>query len=54
LNCDTFSNDLFPIFISRFWPAFWSRDTNIYLVFSTFTCRPTSLLASITISVFYL
>jgi hypothetical protein len=24
-----FSNDLFPIFISRFWPALWSRDTNI-------------------------
>jgi hypothetical protein len=25
LNCDKFSNDLFPIFISQFWPAFWSR-----------------------------
>jgi hypothetical protein len=52
LNSDTFSNDLFPIFISRFWPAFWSRDTNIYLVFSMFTSRPTFLLASIRVCVF--
>jgi hypothetical protein len=44
------SNDQFPIFIPRFWPAFWSRDTNIYLFFSTFTSRPTSLLASIKVS----
>jgi hypothetical protein len=34
LNCDTFSNDLFAIFMSRFWPAFWWRDSNIlvYLI----------------------
>jgi hypothetical protein len=37
LDCDTFSNDMFTIFISRFWSAFWSWDTNIYLVFSMFT-----------------
>jgi hypothetical protein len=43
LNCDTFSNDLFAIFMSRFWPTFWWRDSNIYLVFSTFISRPTSL-----------
>jgi hypothetical protein len=38
------------LFFSRFWPAFWSRGTNIYFVFSTFTSRPTSLLASIKVS----
>jgi hypothetical protein len=47
LNCDTFPNDLFVIFMSRFRPTFWWRDSNIYLVFSTFISRPTSLLASI-------
>jgi hypothetical protein len=26
LNCDRFSNDLFAISMSRFWPAFWRRD----------------------------
>jgi hypothetical protein len=54
LNCDTFPNDLFAIFMSRFRPAFWCRDSNIYLVFSTFVCRPTSSLASIKVSVFFL
>jgi hypothetical protein len=54
LNCDTFSNDLFAIFISRFWPAFWTRDSSTYLVFSTFISRPTSLLPSIKVSVFSL
>jgi hypothetical protein len=44
-------NYLFPIFISQFWSAFWSRDTNIHLVFSTFSSRSTSLLASIKVSV---
>jgi hypothetical protein len=48
----TFSIDLFPIFISWFWYAFWSRDTYVYLVFCRLTSRPTSLLASITVSVF--
>jgi hypothetical protein len=48
-------NDLFPIFMSRFWLAFWWWDTNIYLVFSTFTSRPTSLLASIkTFAIIYI
>jgi hypothetical protein len=32
--------------------AFWWREINIYLVFSVFTYRPTSLLMSITTSVF--
>jgi hypothetical protein len=34
------------IFLSRFWPTFWWRDSSIYLVLSTFICRPNSLLAS--------
>jgi hypothetical protein len=46
LNCTTFSNYMFPIFISRFWPAIWWRDANMYLVFSTFTSRPISILHS--------
>jgi hypothetical protein len=54
LDCDTFPNDPFHIVIFGFWSAFWSRDTNIYLVFSTVTSSPTSLLASIKVSVFYL
>jgi hypothetical protein len=29
-----------------FFPIFWLRDINIYLVFSVFTWRPTTLLAS--------
>jgi hypothetical protein len=32
--------------------AFWSRHSNIHLVFSAFTSRPASLLASIRVSVF--
>jgi hypothetical protein len=35
----------------QFWPAFWWRDSNMYLVFSTFISRPTSLLASLKSSV---
>jgi hypothetical protein len=49
LNCNTFSNHV-SYFISIFWSAFWSLVTNIYLVSSTFTSRPTSLL-SIKVSV---
>jgi hypothetical protein len=30
-------------------PALWWRDSTIYVVFSAFTSRPTSLLASIDI-----
>jgi hypothetical protein len=37
LNCNTFSNDLFAIFMSRIWPAFWWQDSNIYLVLSAFS-----------------
>jgi hypothetical protein len=45
MNCVTFSKDLLAIFILWFCPAFWWRD--IYLLFSVFTSRLTSLLASI-------
>jgi hypothetical protein len=47
LNCATFSTHLLAIFMPRFCPAFWWRDSNIYVDFSVFTSRPTSLLASI-------
>jgi hypothetical protein len=53
LNCATFSKHLLPIFISWFCPAFWWQDGNIYLVFSVFTSIPTSLQASIKVSVFF-
>jgi hypothetical protein len=36
-----------PPITSWFCPVFWWRDSNIYLVFSAFTYRQTSLLASI-------
>jgi hypothetical protein len=51
-NCATFSKHLLGIFMSWFCPAFWWWDSNMYLVFSVFTSRPTSLLASIKDSVF--
>jgi hypothetical protein len=41
------------IFISWFSPPVWWRDVNISLVFSAFTSRPTSLLKSIRVSVFF-
>jgi hypothetical protein len=53
LNCDTFSNDLFAIFMSWFCPAFWWWDSNIYLVFSALISRPIPLLASIKVSMFF-
>jgi hypothetical protein len=52
LNCDTLSNDLFAIFMSRIWPTVWWRESNTYFVFSMSISRPTSLLASIKDSVF--
>jgi hypothetical protein len=42
LNSDTCSDILFARYMSQFWPAFSWQDTNIYLVFCTFTSRPTS------------
>jgi hypothetical protein len=45
LNCSTVSNDSLPICMYPFYPAFWSRDMTIYLVFSAFTSKPISLLA---------
>jgi hypothetical protein len=47
LNFATFSKHLLAIFMSQLCPAFWWRDSNIYLVFSVFTSRPTSVRASI-------
>jgi hypothetical protein len=53
LNCATFSKYLLAVLMSWFCPAFWWRDSNIHLVFSVFTSRPTSLLASVSVSVFF-
>jgi hypothetical protein len=36
LNCDIFSNDLFAIFTSRFWPTFWWRVSISSLVENIF------------------
>jgi hypothetical protein len=47
-----FQEICFVIFVSWFFPAFWLRDSNIYLVFSAFTSIPISSLASVHISVF--
>jgi hypothetical protein len=41
------------IHMSWFWPAFRRQDSNIYLVFSIFISRPTSLLATIKVFVFF-
>jgi hypothetical protein len=38
--------------MSRFLPPFWWQESNIYVVFSIFIYRPTSLLASIKVPVF--
>jgi len=46
LNSDTFSKDLLAIIKLHFYCAFWWWDTLIYLVFSVFTSRRTSVLAS--------
>jgi hypothetical protein len=53
LNCATFSKVLLAIFMLWFCPAFWWRYSNIYLVFSAFTSRPISSLASIRVSVLW-
>jgi len=45
LNFATFSNDLSSLSKLCFCPTFWRRNTIIYLIFSVFTCRPTSLLS---------
>jgi hypothetical protein len=46
LNCTTVSKDLLTSFTLPFCPAFWSRDMTIYLVFSAFTSKPSTLLAT--------
>jgi hypothetical protein len=51
-NCATFSKYLLAIFILWSCPAFWWRDSNIYLGFSAFTSRPISSSASIIVCVF--
>jgi hypothetical protein len=55
-NCATFLKDLLAIFMSWICPAFWWRASNIYLVFSAFISRRTSLLASkfLCLSIWYL
>jgi hypothetical protein len=53
LNCATFSKDLLAIFMLCFWPTFWWRDMNTYLVFFVFPSRPTRLPTSITALVFF-
>jgi hypothetical protein len=52
-NCVTFSKDVLAAFMFWFCPAFWWWDINIYLVFSAFTSRPISLLASIRVTVIF-
>jgi hypothetical protein len=47
-DCTTISKHLLAIFMSWFCPAFWWRDSNMYLVLSVFTSRPTSSPVSIT------
>jgi hypothetical protein len=53
VNCDTFLNGLFYIFMSWFLHELRWRYNNIYLVFCTFISRLNSLLASIKVSVFF-
>jgi hypothetical protein len=51
LNCATFSKHLLLIFMPWFCSAVWWPHSNIYLVFSVFTSRPTSLPALIKVCV---
>jgi hypothetical protein len=53
MNFSTHSNDLLSV--SKLWycPTFWWRDTTIYLVFCTFTSRPTSLIELMYYSLWY-
>jgi hypothetical protein len=54
LNCATFSKDLLAVSKLWFRSTFWWRHTTIHLVFSVFTYRPTSLLASKRATVLFL
>jgi hypothetical protein len=49
----TFQKDQLAIFMLWLCPTFWWGDSNIYLVFSLFTSRPTSLLASYKVCVLF-
>jgi hypothetical protein len=49
--CHIFRTSI-AISMSWFCPAFWWWDSNIHLDFSVFTSKPTSLLASMIVSVF--
>jgi hypothetical protein len=53
LNCSTLSKDLLPVFMLWFCPAFSSPNTTIYLIFSAFTYRPISFLATAKPYVFF-
>lgn len=46
LNVATLSKNLLPVFILWYRPSFYSRDTKMYLVFSAFSSRSASLLAT--------
>jgi hypothetical protein len=49
LNCATFSKDLHPLIL----PCSLVTRQQIYLVFSVFTSRPTSILGPIKVSVIF-
>jgi hypothetical protein len=53
LNFTASPKDLFSVFMLCLCPACWHRDINIYLVFSGFASKPTSLLASNRAFVFF-
>jgi hypothetical protein len=53
LNGDTYSNNLVAIFMSRFWPAFWWRDSKHILSFLHIHFQTNSLLVSFKVSVFF-
>jgi len=53
LNFSIFSEDFLATSKLYICPAFWWWDTTMYFVFPVFTSRPTSLLASNRVSLFF-
>jgi len=53
MNCSTLSKELLPTVIMLFCPAFWCRGMTMYVLFSAFTSRPISLLATAKAFVFF-
>jgi hypothetical protein len=43
-ECTIFPKHLSDIYMTRFWPTFWWRDSKVYLIFSVFASRPNFLL----------